>query len=56
MVHGRLRVTLGVAYRAGGGGAMLFHQAGWDPVRVIGLGFTLTLSICRLLVLFSLQL
>ena len=32
LFHDGLRVTLTVAYRAGDGGAMLFHQTGWDPV------------------------
>lgn len=32
LFHDSLRVTLTVAYRAGDGGAMLFHQTGWDPV------------------------
>jgi len=44
-------VTLGVAYRAGGDGAMLFHQTGWDPVRVIVLVFlTLLFSVFLLVV------
>ena len=34
LTHDSLRVTLTVAYRAGDGGAMLFHQTGWDPVRL----------------------
>lgn len=36
LFHDSLRVTLTVAYRAGDGGAMLFHQTGWDPVRPRG--------------------
>ncbi|KAK9821336.1 hypothetical protein WJX81_007207 [Elliptochloris bilobata] len=34
LFHSGMRLTLTVAYRAGGGGAMLFHQTGWDPVFV----------------------
>ena len=40
LFHGSLRVTLTVAYRAGDGGAMLFHQTGWDPVRNKGCAHT----------------
>ena len=31
-VHGQLRWTLTVTYKGEGGGSILFHQTGWDPV------------------------
>ena len=55
LFHDSLRVTLTVAYRAGDGGAMLFHQTGWDSVRKQGLLRTLPSPASKLVVVRTLN-